>query len=493
MNRYLSVFILSVIALIFVTGTFAQTSHKQLFKITKSERAVSDRSSIASVREAEITFNTNDLIVDIAANFEIPLFDGKVYLAERSGVEFRALDDITWRGAINDKAARHDVILTMRKGYVSGLIYSPEGVFEIIPRGEKHILVELDQQLFPECGGEIEPALETKENAAPAVLDPTATIDSGDRLDILVVYTPAVKNFLGGDAQAQAFSQQAIDATNTTYINSNVRQRVRMVHSAEYVFTETGNSSADLSSLRSNATVQALRDTHKADLVAMIAEVGDVCGIAYLIGGPSSSSSGYSLTARSCAVGNLTLSHEMGHNMGSTHNPENGSGGYFPYSYGHYVNGAFRTVMSYTNPCTSGCVRRPYFSSPDVFYNGNATGIHDQRDNVRSLNGTADNVANYRYSGSSIQLTNFTGTNERIARNIRRNITWTSDNITGNVNIQISGDEGKTWQTVIANTPNDGIEPITLYSRPTRKARLRVTSVNTATVTDSSLRNISIQ
>ena len=39
----------------------------------------------------------------------------------------------------------------------------------------------------------------------------------------MVVYTTATKNFLGGDAQAQALAQQAIATSNTAYLNSRIR------------------------------------------------------------------------------------------------------------------------------------------------------------------------------------------------------------------------------------------------------------------------------
>jgi len=479
---------LATFLLVLATAAGAQAPQR-LFEISSTAAPAKERSSLASVREADISFGPASLAESGRERIEILLFDGKAYEARRKDVEIRAIDDYTWRGSIEAKSFTGDVILTFRKGYVSGLIYSPEAVYEIIASGSRQILVELDQALFPECGGDVQvPADEMKQDAAPQ-----ATIDSGDRIDVMVVYTTATKNAVGGDAQAQTLAQQAIDASNTTYINSGVRQRLRMVHATEYVFVETGNSSADLSTLRNNATVQALRNTHNADLVAMIGEVSDVCGIGYLSGTPGGSEFGYTITARSCAVGNLSFAHELGHNMGSQHNPENGSGGFAPYSYGHYVNGVFRTVMSYTNPCPSGCTRRPYFSNPDVYYNGLATGIFNARDNARSLNETADNMANYRYSGSSIQMSNLNGFRAEIPRGIRRTLQWTSDNISGNVNIQVSRDEGLSWQTIVAGTPNDGSEPITVSGRTTRRARIRIASVAAPHVTDSSNFNIYIR
>jgi peptidyl-Asp metalloendopeptidase len=418
----------------------------------------------------------------------LPLFDGKQSVADLIELENRAMDDMTWRGKIEGGKVDGDVIITYRKGFYSGLIYSPTAVFEIVPRGDTHMLVQLDQSLFPDCGG----GVKGNDTAREPEDENVAGVDSGDRIDVLVVYTTATKNFLGGDAQAQAHAQAAIDATNTAYRNSRIRQRVRMVHSQEFVYTET-TGSADLAALRSNATIQALRNTHQADLVAEISEVTGLCGIGYLMGAAGGNqNNGFTVTARSCAVGNLSFAHELGHNMGSQHNPENGSGPTFPYSFGHYVNGSYRTVMSYVDPCTAGCTRVPYFSNPNVIFNGAPTGINNARDNARSINNTADVIAGYRYSGASITLSNFNG-GGRLPFSVLRPLTWTSDNITGDVRIEISRDESANWETLIASTPNDGSEPISGAGRPTRRARLRVVSVNSPAVSDSSVNNISIR
>lgn len=460
---------------------------------TPNSRAENEKYSIASVRESEIVFQNNLRESEISENLSIPLFDGKTYEAVRNkseGLEMRGADDFTWRGKVFEKEFSGDVVLTFKKGFVSGLIYAPNAVYEIAIKGDKQILVELDQSRFPECAGDIKG--ESSKNTAIENLGSGG--DSADRIDVLVVYTPATKNILGGDAQAQTLAQQAIDATNTAYINSKIRQRVRIVHTAEYQYVETSSASADLSALRNNSSIQALRNTHNADLVAMIGEIQGACGIGYLMGAVSTGSqnNGFTFTGRTCAVGNLSFAHELGHNMGSQHNPENGSNPSFPYAFGHYVNGNYRTVMSYSDPCTSGCTRRPYFSNPQIVFSGAPTGIDNQRDNARSIENTADFIANYRYSGTSLTLTNFNA-GDVLPRNILRTINWNSNNLGGNVKIEISRDESTTWQTLIADTPNDGSQVINVSGRPTRRARLRVTSLSNPTVSDSSVKNIFIR
>ena len=487
---HLSAFVFIGSLLVLSGSAFAQDRSSMLFSLRADGRPVAEaqRSSIGSVRESEIIFGSDSRAALMATRFTLPLFDGKQSEARLVELENRGMDDLTWRGKIEAGKVDGDVIITYRKGFYSGLIYSPTAVFEIVPRGDTHMLVELDHSKFPECGG----AIKSEETARTPEEENLAGVDSGDRIDVLVVYTTATKNVLGGDAQAQAHAQAAIDASNTAYRNSRIRQRLRLVHSQEFVYTET-TGSADLSALRNNPTIQALRNTHQADLVAEISEVTGVCGIGYLMGAPTGNqNNGFTVTARSCAVGNLSFAHELGHNMGSQHNPENGSGPTYPYSYGHYVNGSYRTVMSYVDPCSSGCTRVAYFSNPNVIFNGAPTGLNNARDNARSINNTADVIAAYRYSGSSITLSSFSGGNW-LPRQVMRNLTWTSDNVTGDVRIDISRDESTNWETLIASTANDGSEPINGGSRATKRARVRVVSLNTPTVSDSSVTNISVR
>lgn len=178
--------------------------------------------------------------------------------------------------------------------------------------------------------------------------------------------------------------------------------------------------------------------------------------------------------------------------MGSQHNPENGSGATYPYGYGHYVSGNFRTVMSYVDPCTGGCTRRPYFSNPMARYQGIPTGIDNARDNVRAINNTADPIANYRYSGSSITLANFAA-GGTLPRGIARTVTWKTNNLGGNVRIEISRNEGLDWTTLVASTPNDGNEPVTVWGQASRKAWLRVASIDSPTVSDTSTGSVNIR
>lgn len=299
-------------------------------------------------------------------------------------------------------SADHQASLTWHAGRLRGLVSAPEGLYELTnDAAGRQWLVQLDDARFPACGGALPAPADGTDRQGAAAGAALSAGDTPDNIEVLVVYTAEVRVAVGGPAAAVALAQAAIDSSNAAFANSGMTARFRLLAARETTLSEAGTASQVLASLRADATVAAWRNELGADLVGMLVEnLAGACGIGYLMGSNSVAfaPNAYQVTARSCAVGNLTFAHEHGHNMGLTHNPENGSGAAYPYAYGHWVDGNFRTVMSYSNPCTAGCPRRPYFSNPAVSFNGAPTGIADQRDNARAGNLTAPNVALFRVS-----------------------------------------------------------------------------------------------
>ena len=144
--------------------------------------------------------------------------------------------------------------------------------------------------------------------------------------------------------------------------------------------------------------IHAERDAVGADLVALL--TGDnpnYCGVAYMLG-YTNPAFGFSVVVWDCAIGNLSFTHEVGHNQGCCHAPGDGvgctGGGVFPYSVGHRFTGTsgtqWRTVMAY-----SPGIRWPRFSSPLVEWDGVPTGL-ESADNARTLVESAVSLANFR-------------------------------------------------------------------------------------------------
>ena len=182
--------------------------------------------------------------------------------------------------------------------------------------------------------------------------------------------------------------------------------RFFLSHTEEVAYNDSGNIETDLNWVTSNSSVASLRNTYSADMVSLITNNGGgYCGIGWVQRNPGSGFAGYAfqVTWLAC-LSNSTLAHEHGHNMGMEHDPASAgispSGASYPWSFGHYVNGAFRTIMSY-DVCSISCPRVLHYSNPDVLYNGIPTGILNQRDNAQTGDLTAPIVANFRAGGGS--------------------------------------------------------------------------------------------
>ncbi|MDX2033321.1 MAG: zinc-dependent metalloprotease family protein [Blastocatellia bacterium] len=294
------------------------------------------------------------------------------------------------------------VRLVHSEGQIVGSITAAGKFYAIRYAGnEMHLVQEIDQGRLPI---DAEPL-----PAAPDPGVPGQLADDGSVIDVMVVYTPAARSGAGGTTAMQNLINLGISETNTAYANSQIVQRFRLVHTAEVVYTENGNTSTDLSRLRSTTDgimdeVHTLRDQYRADLVTLIinSSTDGACGVGYLMGGnnPGFASSGFNVVRRDCVSPNYSFGHELGHNQGLNHARSDAVGtGAFNYSFGFKdSSNLFRTVMAYN--CPVNCPRVLHFSNPDVNYNGRPTGIDEaasnSANNALSLNGTRVTVANFR-------------------------------------------------------------------------------------------------
>lgn len=332
----------------------------------------------------------------------LELLPGEAFVATRTEVERRGPTDLVWRGRLDGEAGSQ-VVLTLHRGVVAGAIFLADRVFEVGTGADGgQWVARLDFSRFPPCavGSDLEPLAPPP---APALTEPPVQRDAPDQIDVMIFYTPQARDAAGGVPQIEATAQAAVDMANTAFTNSDMEARFRLVHTELSSRNDTGNISSDLNWLRGDATVATRRNEYNADLVSLFVENGgSACGIGYLMGNEDASAFGpsaFQVTDRGCAVGNLTYAHEHGHNMGLNHDPANGlppGSAYQPDAFGHFHNSQYRTVLSYSTECASGCTRQPYFSNPAVSFLGLPTGILNERDNHRVSNLTAPFAANWR-------------------------------------------------------------------------------------------------
>ncbi|HSF18393.1 MAG TPA: M12 family metallo-peptidase [Vicinamibacteria bacterium] len=229
---------------------------------------------------------------------------------------------------------------------------------------------------------------------------PSALNDTGDVLDLLVVYTPRARLSAGGGRSMEALVQLGVAETNLALRESGVPTRVRLVEMQEVSYEEAGRVESDLEILAHTGDgaldeVHALRDSRGADFVQLVVEESDGCGIAYLMreDNPGFSAWAFSVVEWSCIDSTYALAHELGHNLGCDHAPEDPStfGGPFEYSFGYRdPSSRYRTIMAY------GPGRRfARFSSPRVTLGGRRLGTARQ-DNARTIARLRTTLANFR-------------------------------------------------------------------------------------------------
>jgi len=333
----------------------------------------------------------------------LDLFPGLSLRAELTRREAGRDGSITWSGHVPGEPLS-TVTFVRAGGALQGSIRLLGSAFSIEPvgRGGRHVIRQLD---LAQLGAELDPlpSSQAAVDGEPA----TSTAGFDTVIDVLAVYTAAAVDGVGGDdAAIQARIALGVAETNIAFTKSGVRQRIRLVGAEPVNYVESSTDiTVDLERITSPQdgfmdAVHARRDELGADLVQLV--VGSVtngCGVAWLMSTATASfaSNAFSVSAYPCISPNYTFGHELAHNMGSTHAPDDPSTlPVFPYSYGYkHPGGLFRTVMAYATGCN--CPRVLHFSNPASSFNSAVTGTTYQ-DNARSLNNTRATVAGFRQS-----------------------------------------------------------------------------------------------
>jgi hypothetical protein len=357
---------------------------------------------------------------------QMNLFDDTVYDVVIDSIEGSAAGGTAWNGHIAGLIPSY-AYMVYTEGIFAAHVASLKGVYEVQYSGSGiYTVSQLDHSLYPD-DIVLEPVL--PKNALPAV-EPDTNAKVMTEIDVMVLYTARAVTAVGGVAAMNARVDLAVQETNQSYVNSNVNQRINLVYAGQVTYDEGANPDFGTTLDRltgkvdgSMDNVHALRDAYSADLVSLMIEGTQYCGIAWLMSSVSVSfeSDGFSVVAQSCATGYYSFAHELGHNMGSRHDtyvdPNNTP---YPYSHGFtYPAANWRTIMAYNNACTAvgaNCSRLQYWSNPSVTYGGVAMGNASSADNHLSLNNTAATVAAFRVNngfnksspsnGATNQLTN---------------------------------------------------------------------------------------
>lgn len=335
------------------------------------------------------------------------LFEGVTLTAIPDHLEPRISGEagVMWIGSISGDEYS-EVVLIVGDGYVEGHIRYDGKLYQVTSMGDGvHVVNQISENEFFANAHDDFVTVELPEGTEPTVPDASAA-DTASFIDVMVLYTADAMVGQGGTSAMVAAIEASVQATNQSYQNSSVNQRIRLAHIAQVSYTETNDIYSDLTNLQdgSIANTHALRDTYHADLVTLITENDffGICGLGFMMPIPTTlfEDRAYSVVRRECMPGGTTVAHELGHNMGQAHDLDNGGGrGVSLYSNGFQdVQGAFATIMAYNfnGPCDQGCERINYWSNNIYTHLGRRMGDAALADNRRSLNETALVVANFR-------------------------------------------------------------------------------------------------
>ena len=303
------------------------------------------------------------------------------------------------------------VVISKLGNNFHGLIHSASGTYNVETYDDLHILEKINMDDVPD---DLPPIL--SEYLLDS-LNSSKNIDrSGiSRIRVLVMYTPEAI-YYRPNMLNKVFTD--INNGNSSFLNSSINARFELAYVGPTGSSESGLSFEQLlDKYRTSGDgmfdeVHTLRNKYTADVCVLLVNNSEYCGLGYI-----GSNSTYAFAVVQASVGceeKYSFTHEIGHNIGCGHDlqaPTHNS----PYNYGHgyvhYVPGepsnSWRTMMAYSTACGSdgNCMRQPYWSNPDIYYNGIAMGTTTNENNARVWNERASTVMAFQVPPLSASYT----------------------------------------------------------------------------------------
>ena len=161
------------------------------------------------------------------------------------------------------------------------------------------------------------------------------------------------------------------------------------------------------------------------------------------------------------------------------------------------VSGPVKIELSRDSGTTWNIIASPVPNTGSMAWHVNGSATANARIRVSSiflpsLSDTSD--ADFSITGPlppSITLISPNG-GETWAVGSAHNITWTAVGFNGGVKIELSRDSGTTWNTIPPSTPNTGTMAWTVTAPATTQARVRISSINSPTVSAVSAADFTI-
>ena len=219
------------------------------------------------------------------------------------------------------------------------------------------------------------------ETLAGTDLNDANSTPGASTIDVMAIYDASLPETYNGDHQARI--DHIFTVSNTALTDSNVNMQLRLVESREIDTLQPyedmlndGNNAAD-----AYAELPDLRTQFGADLISILTTREDSpepsCGVATLGGIGSNDEAameGFMNASVHVNVNNvvfngcddMTLLHEIGHNMGLAHSAAQNESGSFIWGRGYGENDRFYTVMAYDSAFGTNPTQIQVVSNPEV-------------------------------------------------------------------------------------------------------------------------------
>jgi hypothetical protein len=399
----------------------AQTGAAPAAVLTPDQQAIVDSLANSPHEGNVLTFKMPDGSVQeyavaptglIGAKVRVPLSNGQYITLVRTVTEIQQDGSITWHGEVEETGERAVLMMwnnALLTGYFAykGTIFSIESLGGGIAAAAAMGRVPPDH--VPAAARDSAPMANANDPATPPPAPPepkAAPFPDARRraleaknitIDLMLLYTKnAMKHYIRDPEDVLAL---AIDETNETFKNSGLGNiSLRLVHSQLIDYDATmGDQFTHLYTMVDGLgpfkDVKKLRNEKRADIVGLIIDNPDGCGLSTRIGPESDEA--FFVVHHACATITMSIAHEIGHILGARHDRFVDESN-VPFAYGHgYVNGTkWRDMMSYKEGC-GGCPRIPFWSNPRIMYKGEPTGTNAS-DNARVILEQAERVSKFR-------------------------------------------------------------------------------------------------
>lgn len=337
--------------------------------------------------------------------FVISTFNGKSFMT----VEVPEKDELYM--SKYDRERNKYFLLQIDKSKQKALEGAPPIILKNVDQQNNIIRKDIQQGLI-----NLNPLKKATIDSNNSVQNQTITSDPNtpSTVTLMIVYTPAAAAWSSANetdinntiSLVMAKAQLALD-------NSNTLVTLNLVYTAQVNYIELNNDN-DLTNLTKTDdglmdNVHNWRDTNCADIVVLLENIDYAGGKAWILNSTSGSpSEAFSISRVQQASWTYNTIHEIAHNFGCNHhklqNSEPGPG-LFSYSAGWRWNGT--SGIKYCDIMTYGdgkyfadginATTVPYFSNPNIQYQGDPTGDAVDGDNARTIRQMKSVIASYRH------------------------------------------------------------------------------------------------